>query len=52
MTNNLLFIGHNVDNTHFNGCTVEPSSGELLPFKCRPILKGLRKQVSKLNDAQ
>lgn len=51
MTNNIIYIGLDVDDTNFHGCAVEPSTGELFSFKCRPTLKGLLKQVSKLEEA-
>jgi len=51
MTNNIIYIGLDVDDANFHGCALEPSTGEALTFKCRPTVKGLIKQINKIKKA-
>ena len=51
MTNNIIYIGLDVDDANFHGCALEPSTGEALTFKCRPTVKGLIRQINKIQKA-
>jgi hypothetical protein len=41
MSNNVIYIGLDVDDTQYHGGAVDKRSGEVVHFQCRPTLKGL-----------
>ena len=41
MSNNVIHIGLDVDDTRYHDSTVDKRSGEVIHFKCRPALKGM-----------
>ena len=51
MTNNIIYIGPDVDDANFHGCALEPFTGEALDFKCPPTVKGLIRQVNNVQRA-
>ena len=50
MKQNIIYIGLDVDDTHYHGSALDKSTGEVLAFKCRPTLKGLLNQLDKLHN--
>lgn len=48
MSQNIVYIGIDVDDVRYHGCALNPSTGEVLDFDCRPTLKGLVGQLEKV----
>ena len=41
MSNKIVYVGLDVDDTQYHGSALNKESGELFSFRCRPTLKGL-----------
>jgi len=41
MKHRIVYIGLDVNDTHYHSSALNKESGELLSFRCRPTLKGL-----------
>lgn len=50
MSQNIVYVGIDVDDTRYHGCALNQRTGEVLDFKCRPTLKGLVRQLEKLRE--
>ena len=48
MSQNIVYVGIDVDDASYHGCALNPHTGEVLDFHCRPTLKGLVGQLEKL----
>ena len=48
MSQNVIYVGIDVDDVHYHGCAVDPHTGEALNFQCRPTLKGLVRQLENI----
>ena len=48
MNQRILYVGLDVDDTHYHGSALSQETGEVLQFQCRPTLKGLVGQLAKL----
>ncbi len=48
MHQRVLYVGLDVDDTHYHGSALSQETGEVLHFQCRPTLKGLVGQLTKL----
>ena len=48
MSQNIVYVGIDVDDTRYHGCALNQRTGEVLDFKCRPTLKGLVGQLEKV----
>ena len=48
MNPNILHVGLDVDDTQCHGTAFDKATGEVIDFKCRPVLKGLVIQLGKL----
>jgi len=49
MNQTVIYVGLDVDDTHFHGSALDKRSGEFIDFKCLPTLKektGVRSQFS------
>jgi transposase len=44
----IVYIGLDVDDTQYHGAALNQETGELFSFKCRPTLKGLLGQLTKV----
>ena len=44
----ILYVGLDVDDTHYHGSALSQDTGEVLRFQCRPTLKGLVSELAKL----
>ncbi len=49
MTQTLLYVGLDVDDTQYHGSAFHQPTGAGLNFQCRPRLKGLLRQLEKLS---
>jgi len=50
MSQSIVYVGIDVDDTRYHGCALNQRTGEVLDFKCRPTLKGLVGQLEKLRE--
>ena len=41
MSQNVIYIGIDVDDVRYHGSALDQCTGEVLDFRCRPTLKGL-----------
>ena len=48
MKKNIMYVGLDVDDSHYHGAGFDKLTGEAVSFKCRPTLKGLIRQLEKL----
>jgi hypothetical protein len=48
MNQNTIYVGIDVDDLHYHASALNPSTGEMLNFDCRPTLKGLVGQLEKV----
>jgi len=48
MNRKIVHIGLDVDDTQYHGAALNKATGELFHFKCRPTLKGLLGQLTKV----
>lgn len=48
MNQNIVYVGIDVDDVRYHGSALNPSTGEILAFHCRPTLKGLVGQLAKV----
>ena len=48
MNKKIVHVGLDVDDTQYHGAALSKATGELIHFKCRPTLKGLLGQLSKV----
>ena len=48
MNKNVIYVGLDVDDTQYHGAAFDQRTGETINFKCRPTLKGLVRQLEKL----
>ena len=48
MNQNTIYVGIDVDDVRYHGSALNPSTGEMLNFDCRPTLKGLVGQLEKV----
>ncbi len=49
MNQNVIHVGLDVDDTQYLGAAFDQRTGETISFKCRPTLKGLVRQLEKLD---
>ncbi len=50
MGRNVIYVGVDVDDVRYHGCALDPRTGEVLAFHCRPTLKGLVGQLEKVAE--
>jgi len=50
MSQNIVYVGIDVDDASYHGCALNQRTGEVLDFYCRPTLKGLAGQLEKLRE--
>lgn len=50
MNQNVIYIGIDVDDVQYHGSALDKSTGEVLDFRCRPMLKGLVGQLKKVRE--
>jgi transposase len=50
MSQNIVYVGIDVDDASYHGCALNWRTGEMLDFRCRPSLKGLVGQLEKLRE--
>jgi transposase len=50
MKQTIIYVGLDVDDTQYHGSALDKDTGEVIDFKCRPTLKGLLKQLEKLDQ--
>jgi hypothetical protein len=48
MNQNIVYVGIDVDDVRYHGSALNPATGEMLEFHCRPTMKGLVGQLEKL----
>jgi len=48
MNKNVIYVGLDVDDSQYHGAGFDKRTGETVSFKCRPTLKGLVRQLEKL----
>lgn len=48
MKHTIIYLGLDVDDTQYHGSAFDKNTGEVIDFKCRPTLKGLRVQLDKM----
>ena len=51
MNENVIYVGLDVDDTQYHGAAFDQQTGETIGFKCRPTLKGLVRQLEKLQSS-
>jgi transposase len=51
MQHTLLYVGLDVDDTRYHGSAFHKNTGEVIDFHCRPTLKGLLAQLTKLANS-
>lgn len=49
MNRKIVYVGLDVDDTHYHGSALSKETGELYSFRCRPTLKGLVGQLAKVS---
>jgi len=50
MSENIDYVGIDVDDVRYHGSALNPRTGEVLDFRCRPTSKGLVGQLEKLRE--
>ena len=50
MSQNVIYIGVDVDDVRYHGSALDQCTGEVLDFQCRPTLKGLVGQLEKVQE--
>ncbi len=50
MSQNVIYVGIDVDDVHYHGSALDQRTGEVLDFQCRPTLKGLVGQLEKVRE--
>ena len=50
MSQTIIHVGLDVDDTQYHGSALDKNTGEVIHFKCRPTLKGLLGQLDKLGQ--
>jgi len=50
MTQNVDYVGVDVDDARYHGCALDKGTGEVLDLHCRPTLKGLVQQLKKVQE--
>jgi hypothetical protein len=50
MSQNVVYVGVDVDDVRFHGSALHKRTGEVLDFQCRPTLKGLVRQLGKVQE--
>ncbi len=45
-----IYVGLDVDDTHYHGAALDKNTGELIAFKFLPTLKALLNQLDKLRN--
>ncbi len=50
MSQNVIYVGVDVDDVHYHGSALNKATGEVLEFQCRPTLKGLVGQLEKVRE--
>jgi hypothetical protein len=50
MSQSIVFVGIDVDDVRYHGSALNPSTGEILEFDCRPTMKGLFGQLEKVRE--
>ncbi len=50
MSQNVIYVGIDVDDVHYHGCALDKATGEVLEFQCRPTLKGLVGELKKVRE--
>jgi len=50
MSQNIVYVGIDVDDASYHGCALNQRTGEVRDFHCRPTLKGLVGQLEKLHE--
>ena len=48
MKHTIIHVGLDVDDSQYHGSALNKDTGEMIDFKCRPTLKGLRVQLDKI----
>ena len=51
MEQTILYVGLDVDDTRYHGSALNKHTGDVMDFHCRPTLKGLVVQLTKLGKA-
>ena len=49
MKRTIIYVGLDVDDTHYHGAALDKDSGEIIDFKWRPTLKGLLGQLDTIS---
>ena len=49
MSENVIYVGIDVDDLRYRGSALDKRTGEVLDFHCRPTLKGLVQQLEKVH---
>ena len=49
MSQNIIYVGIDVDDVRYHGSALDRCTGEVLDFHCRPTLKGLAQQLEKVD---
>ena len=50
MNQNIVYVGIDLDDVRYHGCALNPGTGEIREFHCRPTLKGLVGQLEKVRE--
>ncbi len=50
MNQNVVYVGIDVDDERYHGSALDKCTGEALDFQCRPTLKGLVRQLNKVQE--
>ena len=50
MSQNVIYVGIDVDDVHYHGSALDKATGDVLEFQCRPTLKGLVDQLKKVRE--
>jgi transposase len=50
MSQNVVYVGIDVDDVRYYGAALDKRTGETLDFQCRPTLKGLVQQLNKVQE--
>ena len=50
MSQNVIYVGIDVDDERYHGSALDKRTGEVLDFQCRPTLKGLVSQLKKVQE--
>jgi hypothetical protein len=50
MSQNVVYVGIDVDDVRYHGSALDKRTGETLDFQCRPTLKRLVQQLNKVQE--